>query len=74
VDTGLLADVLEGAVTARAVEPIGKTRRLGDVEVLEAVAVGIADRDAVMAVGIPRQHGVDGRVPLVERHGELSLK
>jgi hypothetical protein len=67
-----LRRVLEGAVTPGPVEPVGKPRRLGDVEVLEAVAVGIADRDTVVAVRVPGQHAVDRRAPGIEARGELA--
>ena len=52
-------DVLEGAVAAGAEQPVGQAGRLRDVEILEAVAVGVADRHAVVAVRVARQHGVE---------------
>ena len=64
---GALGHVLERAVAARAEQPVGQPRGLRDVEVLEAVAVGVADRDAVVSVRVPRQHRVEAGHPRVER-------
>ena len=67
-----LGRVLEGAVAARAQQTIGQPRRLGDVQIVEAIAVGIAHRHAVVAVGVTRQHGIDARHPRIEAGGELA--
>ena len=54
-----LGHVLEGAVAARPEQAIGQARGLGDVEIVEPVAVGIADRHAVMAVRVAREHRIE---------------
>ena len=67
-----LGHVLERRVAASPEEPIGQPRGLGDVEIVEPVAVGIADRHAVMAVRVARQHRVERRHPGVEIGAELA--
>ncbi len=54
-------DVLERAVAAGAEQQVGQAGRLRHVQVVEAIAVGVADRHAVMAVRVARQHRVERR-------------
>ena len=70
-EAGALGNVLERAVATCAIQPIGEPRRLRDVEILEAVAVGVADRHAMMAVRVAREHRVDARHPRIEIDREL---
>ncbi len=70
----LVGDVFESRVAAIPVEPIGQSGRLGDVEILEAVAVHVADRDAVMPVRIARQDRVERRHPGIEVDGQLPAE
>ena len=48
-EPGGLGDVLEGAVAVVAKEPVGQAVGLRHVQVVEAVAVGVAHRDAVVS-------------------------
>ena len=74
VQARALRHVLEGAVAPVPVEPVRQARGLGDVDVVEAVAVGIPDRDAVVAVRVAGEARVDGGDPGVEAHGELAAE
>ena len=67
-------DVLEGGVAAIAVQTVGQSGRLRDVQIVEAISVGIADRDAVMTVRVTREDRVEGRHPRVEIDGELTAE
>ena len=50
-------DVLEGAVAAIAIETVRQAGGLADVEIVETVAVDVADRNAIVAVDIDaRKH------------------
>ena len=62
------------AVAAVPVQPIGQAGRLRDVEILEAVAVRVADRHAVVPVRVARQHRVERRHPGVEGDGQLPAE
>ena len=70
-DARALGDVLERAVPEGAEQAVGQPVRLRDVQVVAAVAVRVADGDAVMAVGITRQHRIEHCAPLVERQRQL---
>ena len=67
-----VGDVLERAVAAIAVEAVGQPRRLGDVQIVEPVAIRIPDRHAVMAVRVARQDRIERRHPGVEIDAELT--
>ena len=73
-DARLVRDVLEGRVAAVAVQAIGQSGRLSDVQIVEAISVHIADRDALMAVRVARQDRVERRHPRVEIDIELTAE
>ncbi len=70
----LLRRVLEGAVAPGPVETVGKPVRLGDVDVVETVAVGVPDRDAVVAVRVAGEPRVHRGHPGVEPDAELAAE
>ena len=61
-----LRHVLERPITPSPVESVRQARRLGHVDILAAVPVGVPDRDAVVAVGIAGEPGVDRGHPRIE--------
>ena len=73
-DARLVRDVLERRVAAISVEAIGQSGRLRDVQIVESVAVRVADRDALMAVRVARQDRVERRHPRVEIDVELPAE
>ena len=73
-ETGGVGDVVEGRVTAVPVQPIWQAGGLRDVEIIEAVAVRVADRHAVVPVRVTGQHRIDRRHPGVEVDAELTLE
>ena len=73
-DARLVRDVLERRVAAISVEAIGQSGRLSDVQIVESISVRIADRDALMAVRVARQHRVERRHPRVEIDVELAAE
>ena len=70
-EPGALRHVLEGAVAAGPVQPVGKPVRLADVHVLQPVPVDVGDRDAVVAVRVAGERRVERRPPVVEADAEL---
>ena len=66
-----LGHVLEGAVALVAEEPVGEAGRLRDVQVVEAVTVGVTHGDAVVAVRVAGERGVDAGAPGVQGNAEL---
>src|SRR6185295_3535194 len=73
-DAGGLGHVLEGAVTPIAEEPVGQALGLGDVDVVEAVAVEVAHGHTVIASALRNEHGVEVRGPVIEPRHELAAK
>jgi hypothetical protein len=73
-DARLVRDVLERRVAAIAVEAIGQSGRLSDVQIVESISVRIADRDALMAVRVACQDRVERRHPRVEIDVELPAE
>ena len=71
-DARCVGDVLERRVAAIAVEAIGQSGRLSDVQIVESISVRIADRDALMAVRVARQDRVERGHPRVEIDVELA--
>ena len=67
-----LGHVLEGAVALVAEEAVGQALGLGDVEVVQAVAVEVAHGHAVVAHAPRREDGVEVCGPVVEPRNELA--
>src|SRR5258708_2522912 len=65
-DAGFFGDVVEGAVAAIAIETIGKSRRLADVEVVETVVVNVGGGEAVVAVDVDAARAVEHGAPVVD--------
>ena len=65
-DSGRLGDVLERSVAAIAIEPVGKAGGLADVEIVEAVAIDVADRNAVVAVDVDAAGAIENRAPIID--------
>ena len=64
-DAGRFGDVLEGAVAAVAIKPVGQAGGLANVEIVEPVAIDVADRDAIVAVDVDAAGAVENRAPIV---------
>ena len=71
-DTGRFGDVLERAVSGVPEQAVGQTVGLRHVEVVEAVAVDVADRHAMMAHAAGSEDRVEMRRPVVEAGHELA--
>src|ERR1700722_4586232 len=70
--TRSISDVLEGSIAAIAIEAVGKSGGLANVEIVEAVVVDVGDRDSVMAVDVDAASGVKHGAPVVAAVQELS--
>ncbi len=62
---GSFGDVLECAVAAIAIETVRKSSGLADVEIVESVAVDVANRNAVVSVDIDAASAVEDGAPVV---------
>ena len=58
-------DVFKRAVATIAVKAIGQPRRLADINIVEAVAVDVADRDPVMTIDIDAAGLIEHGSPVV---------
>jgi hypothetical protein len=73
-DSRTLRHILESRITPGPEETIGEAGRLSDVEIFQPVAIGIANRYAMVAIGIARQHRVERGHPRVEIGTELPAE
>ena len=64
-DAGLFGDILKRSVAAVAVEPIGQSRRLADVQVVVAIIVEVAGGHAVVAIHINAARAIEHCAPVV---------
>jgi hypothetical protein len=69
---GAFGDVFESAVAAISKEAIGQAGGLADVEIVEAVAVDVGERDAVVAVDIDAGGAVENGAPVIDAGEKLS--
>ncbi len=70
-DTGFLGDVFEGAVAAIAVEAVGQSGWLTDIEIVKAVVVVVAGRDTVVAIDVDADGAIEDGSPVVSAVEEL---
>ena len=61
----IFREVLKGAVAAIAIEAIGQTGGLADVQIVKTVAVDVANGNAVVAVNIDAASAVERGTPVV---------
>ena len=64
-DSGLFRYVFKGPVAPVAVKPIGQSRGLANIEIVEAVVVEVARRHAVVAVNVHADRAIQDRAPIV---------
>src|SRR6266446_316898 len=64
-------DVLERPVSAVPVKPVGKPRRLANIQVVESVAINVANRHAVVPVNINPARTVHHRAPSINAWHKL---
>jgi len=69
---GVFGDVLECAIATVAVETVGKSSGLADVEVVEAVAGDVAYGEAVVTVDIDAASDIEDAAPVVDAALELG--
>jgi len=65
-DSGLFGHIGECAVPAVLVEPVGQAGRLADIDVVQAIAVEVANRDAVVAVDVDAACAVKDGAPVID--------
>src|SRR6267143_1319327 len=66
-----VGDVLKGAVSPVAIEPIRKAGTLADVEVIGAVVIDVSDRDTVVPIDIDSRRTVENGPPIVRASQKL---
>ena len=64
-EPGRFSDVFKGSVAAIAIKPVGQTRRLANVEIVQTIAVNIGEGNAVMTVNIDAGRAIENRPPVV---------
>ena len=68
-----LGHIFEGSVAAIAIEPVGKSGRLADIQIVESVVIEISHRQAVVAVNVDPARSIENRAPVVDPAKHLSF-
>ena len=71
--SGLFSHIFECPITAIAIEPVGKSRRLADIHVIQSIVVEISRRQAIVAVNVDPARPVENRAPIIDSVKQLIL-
>ena len=72
-DSGLFRYIFKGPVAAIAIEPIGQSRRLADVEIIKSIVVIITGSHTVVAVHVDTPSSIQDCSPVVGPAKHLAL-
>ncbi len=61
-----MCDVFESSITAIAIKPVRKARRLADVEIIQTVVVDIAGGQSIVSVDFDAASSVQNCAPMVD--------
>lgn len=64
-DSGFFGHVFESSVATIAIKPVGQSRWLANIQVIEAVIVEVASRNTVVAVHVDAARAIQHRPPIV---------
>src|SRR5208282_3912051 len=64
-DSSRFRDILESAIAAIAVQPVGKSRGLANIEIIQTVVVKVSRRQSSIPVNIHSSGSVQNRAPVV---------
>ena len=64
-DAGCFRHIFKCSIAAIAIEAVGKSRRLADVEIIKSVVVEISGGQAVVAVDVDADSAIQNRAPVV---------
>ena len=74
IESEVLRDVPEMALSVVLIQAVGQTARLTDVDLVEAVAIDVGHGDSVLPVEVDAASGVQARPPVGGPLGELIVK
>ena len=64
-DSGGLRDILKSSITAIPVQPVGKSRGLADIEIIQTVVVEVSRSQSGISVNVHCGRAVQNRAPVV---------
>ena len=68
---GFFSHILERSIASIAIEPVGKSRRLTDIQVIPSVAVEVSHGQTVVSVYVNAAGSVQNRAPTINSVNHL---